>query len=168
MTKAVQARLDELAGRSGGLTVATVLKDARNPKSPLHTEIDWDKERNYQAGLKEQARELIRRYTVSYVKGERKFQKYIYNPRTHQRESVVQALDSAQVASNIAITLHDELVNFANRNAAYFKMFPNLKKASWMLDQLIDEFKTVSKTISAAATTKPLKTTPKTTRKKVA
>jgi hypothetical protein len=62
----IRLRLEQLENRSGRLTPAAVLDDARSPKSPLHKYIEWDqKKAAYQHQL-DQCRELIRSVKVTY------------------------------------------------------------------------------------------------------
>lgn len=63
--KAVEARLEQLAQKNAGrLTPEAVVEDARNPRSPLHSFIDWDDKKAAHQWRLDQARALIRSVRV--------------------------------------------------------------------------------------------------------
>jgi hypothetical protein len=63
---AIRQRLAEIEAANGGrLTPSDVVRDARDPKSPLHSQFEWDKTKAAQQYWLDQARKLI---TSVYVK----------------------------------------------------------------------------------------------------
>lgn len=64
MKTEIVARLRALEDRHGRLTPEVVVSDAKNPKSPLHEEFDWDMKRAAQMHWLDRARELIRSVRV--------------------------------------------------------------------------------------------------------
>jgi hypothetical protein len=63
----IAAHLQSLYAKHGQLTPALVVKDAKNPKSPIHREFDWDDGSAAARWREEQARQLIRSVTVTIV-----------------------------------------------------------------------------------------------------
>lgn len=65
-TQAIRERLDALTrGNNGVITPELVIKDARNPKSPLHTEFTWDDKSAAHQYRIDQARRVIQTYWTS-------------------------------------------------------------------------------------------------------
>lgn len=60
-------RLLKLHQSRNGLTPASVVKDATNPKSPLHSSFTWDDETAAHEHRLDQARDLIRSFRVTVV-----------------------------------------------------------------------------------------------------
>lgn len=63
--KLVEARMRHLA-RTGRYTPDDVLRDAENPKSPLHDQFEWDDAKCGRMYRLEQARELIRSIRIDF------------------------------------------------------------------------------------------------------
>lgn len=83
MDKAVVDRLAKLAKANGGiLTPNAVVDDAKDPKSPLHDQFEWDDRKAAAHYRIEQARELIRKVRVEIEVDEKiiKVPKYIHEP----------------------------------------------------------------------------------------
>lgn len=85
----IAKRLERIAKASAGtLTAENVVKDARDPKSPLHDYFDWnDTDAAHQWRLS-QARELIRSVKVEIKTSERTVSTvaYVRDPRKEHRE----------------------------------------------------------------------------------
>jgi len=64
MKKEISERLATLFDERGSLTVDMILKEARKPKSPLHSFFEWDPVKAHSFYLRERARELIRKWYV--------------------------------------------------------------------------------------------------------
>jgi hypothetical protein len=64
MKQEIVQRLRALEDKYGRLTPEILVRDARNPKSPLHDQFDWDVKRAAMAHWLEQARAIIRSVTV--------------------------------------------------------------------------------------------------------
>lgn len=63
--EAIAARLEKLqAANNGILTPQAVVDDAKNPKSPLHGEFEWDVKKAAEAHWLDRAREIIRSVRV--------------------------------------------------------------------------------------------------------
>jgi len=66
-------RLKQIHDEHGILRPEDVVKDARNPKSPLHSYFEWDKIKAHQRFLIIQARDLIRSVRLVVEKNERQY-----------------------------------------------------------------------------------------------
>ena len=62
--KAIEDTLTGIMKRDGTLEVDTVIEEAKNPESPLHSEFDWDVNQAAMEHWREQARRLIRSVEV--------------------------------------------------------------------------------------------------------
>lgn len=69
MKQAVIDRLTELHQKFGGFSVEEIITEARNPKSPLHGEYEWDKDKAHEFYLRERTKALIRAWYVWHETG---------------------------------------------------------------------------------------------------
>ncbi len=79
----IRERLQKIAARNDGvLTPDAVVRDARNPKSPLHDEFEWDVQAAAEAHWIEQARALIRRVRIVVSEDQRdvRVPEYVRDP----------------------------------------------------------------------------------------
>ncbi len=86
--EAIEARLQWIADRDGSLAADAVVKDAKNKKSPLHGEFEWDLEKAAIDAWRETARRLIRSVKV-VVRTETihvNVPRYVRNPDAGARE----------------------------------------------------------------------------------
>lgn len=83
-TQAIRERLDALTrANSGVITPELVIKDARNPKSPLHKEFTWDDKTAAHEYRIDQARRVIQAYWTSVRTEKMTFEApwYVRDPR---------------------------------------------------------------------------------------
>ncbi len=71
-------RLNKLEKSDGSLTPALIVKDARNPKSPLHNEFEWDDSKAAQQYRLEQARYITRAIECTIIEHEQEIKTYPY------------------------------------------------------------------------------------------
>ena len=74
LNKEQRQTLDALTRTNGALHVKDVIQAARNKSNPLHSWFDWDKTRAVQRDLEQQARTLIREYTMIVQYGEKRIE----------------------------------------------------------------------------------------------
>ena len=74
----IRQALRDLESKNGRLTPEDVIMAARNPKSPLHGEFQWDKDKAAHAHWIEQARALIRSVRVVIIEDRREIATYHY------------------------------------------------------------------------------------------
>jgi hypothetical protein len=60
-------RIEALSGSGGDISPQDVVNDARNPKSPLHNEFEWDDTEAAKQYRLEQARYILRSYSAVWV-----------------------------------------------------------------------------------------------------
>jgi hypothetical protein len=86
--KAIRERLAALDKRYGTLTPDAVVEDARDPKSPLHGEFNWDVKQAAMEHWRERARDLIRTFTVTVTYETHKIAipEWVRNPRAKSRD----------------------------------------------------------------------------------
>jgi hypothetical protein len=94
--EAIEARIQEIYERDGKVTADAVIEEAKDPKSPLHGEFEWDVEKAAMEAWRETARRLIRsvRVQVHTETWTVAVPRYVRNPESPQREqSYAEAAD---------------------------------------------------------------------------
>ena len=107
VSKAVKAAIQAIENRQGRLDPQSVVAAARNKKSPLHKQFEWDDTKAAEKYRLEQARELIRLVRVEVVLGgvNTLSPMYIRDPRQppetagYQRLTKVRKQDIAEVVA---------------------------------------------------------------------
>lgn len=116
--KAIEEELNRIAARNGGvIEPEKVVERARNPRSPLHSQFQWDDTEAAQQWRLEQARRLIRSVQVISTTSTRTFAvaKYVRDPRKEAGEQGYVAI--VDIKDNEAIAL-DALAYECTRAAA--------------------------------------------------
>lgn len=140
--QAVRARLARLLAADGVLTPRAVVKDAKNPKSPLHSEFEWDDSAAAERYRLAQARDLIARVHVHVETRTRhvRVPEYVRNPDADAREQGY--VPVATLKTDRAKAL-DVLRNEAERTAALLQRTRDLAVALDLegeLDPILESF----------------------------
>jgi len=121
----VSFELDRILAARGELTAYTVLDDARDPKSALHSHFTWNDSEAAEAHRLYEARQLIRSVSVimwDEERGER------YSPRKHisvrrgsvrSYEHVATILSDAELREQVVKRATKELAAWCRRNRMY-------------------------------------------------
>lgn len=142
---AVVERVKKLQDSNGRVTPEIILADAKDPRSPLHGEFEWDKDKASEKYWLEQARQLIR--TVQIQIEVREIQitipMYVRDPSAQSHEqgyrNVVHLRDDKQLA-------HEALTNEFMRAAAMLARAKNLALAFDLESVFVDLLEKVEKT----------------------
>jgi hypothetical protein len=138
----IRERLAKILATDGTLSPDAVLKDARNPKSPLHDEFEWDDSAAAHQYRVDQARALIARVKVEIVTTERviRVPAYVRDPNAaHDEQGYVSTVG---LKDDRARSL-DVLRNEAERTAAHLQRTRDLAAALGLeaeLEPLLDGF----------------------------
>jgi hypothetical protein len=130
----VRDRLSLLEQRDNGLTAASVLLDAQNPRSPLHHAFTWDDGKAASEWRLEQARGLIRKFRVVvrmaddqrvqprgfvFVRGDTK--------ESGKYRSIQTVAKDGDVKRRVLKQMRAEMMSFQKRYNTYLTIFAELK-----------------------------------------
>lgn len=108
----IRARLKQLEDRKGSLTPEAVVRDARNPKSVLHGQFEWDDKKAGNAFRIQQARGLIQQISIhsSDTRESRAVPYYVHDPLAKNGDPGYRSLTSVQSSREASVALmNDEL-----------------------------------------------------------
>lgn len=146
----IQARLMKIEDRDGRLTPESVVRDARNPKSPLHGEFEWNDNKASEAYRLLQARRLIRvRVEYQLVTHTIRASAFIRDPTAAPREQGYRSVIKLRGERDHAIAA---LRSEAERAAAHLQRTRDLALALDIeseLDSILEEFSTFRMTALA-------------------
>jgi hypothetical protein len=117
-------RLVEISKKRGEITPPLVLKDAKNPKSPLHSYFEWDNTKAAEKWRIAQAGELIRHIDVEVIKDDGKTEDIRYFFSVQSDESTTSEPKSVYVSLNTIMTDSDkraEVIAYAKRELLGWK-----------------------------------------------
>lgn len=135
------AKIEE-RDREGILRVDDVIHDAKNPRSPLHDQFEWDIKKAALTCWREQARALIQRVRVEFTNHTSIIRVPQYVRDTKAKPSEQGYTSIARLRSDRSKAL-DTLRNEAERAAALLQRVRDLAAALDLeseLDPILDEF----------------------------
>jgi len=128
LAKAKRNALHEIFERDGILDPQKVVEAARNPLSPLHSEITWNDAEAADSWRRDQARHLIVRYEVTY-NGER-VREWCFVPSKDAFMPFEKVAQNVSMKNELALMLQSELSAFIARNERTLKALESGAKVS--------------------------------------
>lgn len=122
-------RLRKLEAVNNGLTAKDVVEDAEDPTSPLHEFFEWNDARAASEYRLTQARELIRRYEITFTKAEGvgRVRAFFFVPSAGKYRSAESVASNKSMSDEVLGEMRKEVAQLATRTRAFEQFIPEAK-----------------------------------------